>query len=175
MRELKREFRRLAPFRVQAAHKPSFLKEALDECSRPPSSYTGRKFKKGTLERYYDRMLSPDCSCQTNNGGGAWTFGGTANVAINYRKVFAKDCSAHTDIKTHHTHIRCFMQSTILSNLVKLSFEAIHGAGGFSIGLQLRAQTKVQKLPLESLFRDLYHERYLRNKKKGVQLSLCPT
>jgi hypothetical protein len=171
MREIKREFRRLAPFRAQAAHKPSFLKEALDECPRPSSSYTDRRFKKGTLERYYDTTLSPHCSCQTNNGIAAWTFGSIANMAISCRKVAAKDCSAHTDTKTHHTHIRCFMQSTMLSNLVKLSFEAINGAGGFSIGLQLRAQTKVQKLPLESLFLDLYHQRWARNKKKGYNNS----
>ncbi|KAH8586075.1 ankyrin repeat-containing domain protein, partial [Bisporella sp. PMI_857] len=46
-----------------------------------------------------------------------------------------------------------------------LSFEATHGAGGYSIAFGLRTSRMVRKLPLESFFRDLYRDRWHRNKK----------
>jgi hypothetical protein len=70
--------------------------------------------------------------------------------------MHATDCPRHTNTRIHSAAIRCYVQSTILERLVRLTFEATYGAGGLSIGCLLRTYRSVHKHPLESFFLDIY-------------------
>ncbi|KAH8590623.1 hypothetical protein B0O99DRAFT_675868 [Bisporella sp. PMI_857] len=165
IRDIKRELRKLAIFQSQAAHKPSLLKEATDSFPSSLTLYTSRKSKKRAFEKHYQTTLSLYCTCRRINSIGAWTFSGIANAATNYQNVYSENCKVHANNQAYLAHIRCYIQSTILRNLVKLSFEAIYGAGGCSISFGLRTSRIVHKLPLKSFFYDLYRYRSPRNQK----------
>lgn len=84
-------------------------------------------------------------------------------MALIYRNGHVKDCPAHNTTKNYSAAIRGHLQSTILENLVRLSFEATCGAGGFSMGLLVRTYGEVQRHPLESFFQDLYQRWRYKN------------
>jgi hypothetical protein len=160
MRAIKREFRRLATFRAQVSRTPSLLQEALQEHTESHALCldTGNNSRHREIKGC-SSTVTKICSCHATSRFGLLNFGVNVQVALIHRNMHVKDCPAHKNMKSCFAAIRCYAQSTILENLVKLSFEATRGGGGFSMGMLLRTYRRVQKHPMESFFKDLYRQR----------------
>jgi hypothetical protein len=159
MKAIKHEFKRIAPFRARASRTPSLLKEALEEHSESHILYlnAGSNSASRQTKRYYS--TAPQiCTCSKTSQLGLWRFGLGAYVTLRHPKMHVKDCPAHTSTKRYSAAIRCYVQTTILENLLKLSFEATYGAGGLSMGFLLRTFRRIQTHPLKSFFHDLYRQ-----------------
>lgn len=172
MKAIRHEFQRFAPLRAQISPAPSLLKEALQEHSDLESHTlclnTDSNSRRSRIKRYYS--TAPQiCTCRKTSRLRLWEFGLGAQVALIYRSGYVKDCPAHNSTKNYSAAIRGHLQSTILENLVRLSFEATCGAGGFSMGLLVRTYRQVQRHPLinprmatrlKMFYLDLHKENY---------------
>ncbi|KAH6665505.1 hypothetical protein B0J14DRAFT_569108 [Halenospora varia] len=97
------------------------------------------------------------CACLAVSQLRMWSVGLNPRATVIHRKMHAEGCPAYTSTKSYSAAIRYHVQSTVLKSLVKLSFQATCGAGGLSIGVSLRMCRRIQKHPLDSFFKDLYH------------------
>jgi hypothetical protein len=158
MKAIKHEFQRLAPFRARAARTPSLLKEAVQKNSESHKLClnTGNNHRRREIKKCYG-TVPQICTCNVTSHLGLWRFGLSTQVSLTHPNLHAEDCPTHESTKSYSAAIRCYVQSTILENLVKLSFEATCGAGGFSMGLLLQTYRKVKRHHLDSFFHDIYH------------------
>ncbi|KAH8655008.1 hypothetical protein BGZ60DRAFT_435416 [Tricladium varicosporioides] len=157
MKSIKREFRRLEPFRARVSRAPSLLNEALQKheetqvlCLNTNTNLKSRQKKR------CDKITPKTCTCLTASQNRKWSFGLNPRATVVRRKTHEESCPIYTSTKSYPAAISWHVQRGVLGHLVKLSFQATHGAGGLSIGVSIRTCNQIQKHPLDSFFRDIY-------------------